>query len=69
MDLHQPITISKNFDNQDYGDTPYDRKLSEIDHYVGKIIQEIDMKNTILVITSDHGDYIKSVKTSNYILL
>ena len=65
MDLHQPITVSKNFDNQEYGDTIYDRKLSEIDHYVGKIIQEIDMKNTILVITSDHGDYIKSVKTSN----
>ena len=65
MDLHQPITISKNFDNAKYGDTPYDRKLSEIDHYVGKIIQEIDMKNTIFVITSDHGDYIKSVNISN----
>ena len=65
MDLHQPITVSKNFDDTKYGDTSYDRKLSEIDHYVGKIIQEIDMKNTIFVITSDHGDYIKSVKTLN----
>tara|TARA_Y100000996_G_scaffold403183_1_gene375907 strand:- start:1566 stop:2918 length:1353 start_codon:yes stop_codon:yes gene_type:complete len=61
MDLHQPITVSKDFDKQQYGKNLYEKKLSEIDYYLGRIIEKIDLNNTILVITSDHGDYIKSI--------
>ena len=61
MDLHQPITVSKDFDKPQFGTNLYEKKLSEIDYYLGKIIEKTDLNNTILVITSDHGDYIKSI--------
>jgi len=61
MDLHQPITVSKDFDNEQFGTNLYEKKLSEINQYLGQIIEKIDVNNTILVITSDHGDYVKSI--------
>ena len=65
MDLHQPISVSKKFDTTKFGMNSYERKVSEIDFWIGKIIKKIDLKNTILIITSDHGDYIKSANIAN----
>tara|TARA_B110000014_G_scaffold263804_1_gene261863 strand:+ start:1902 stop:2996 length:1095 start_codon:yes stop_codon:yes gene_type:complete len=62
MDLHQPISISKDFDNDKFGKNIYEKKLNEIDYHLGKIIEKINFENTILIVTSDHGDYIKSTK-------
>jgi|TARA_B110000438_G_scaffold300013_1_gene351426 arylsulfatase A-like enzyme len=60
-DLHFPITLTREFDNEKFGITKYDRKVSCIDYWIGKIIKKIDLTNTILVITADHGTYIKSI--------
>lgn len=68
MDLHSPIQISEKFDNDHYGDTYYDRKISEIDFWIGKILKKIDLSNTLLIVTSDHGDYIKSIKKNNLLI-
>jgi len=65
MDLHQPINVSKKFDITKFGMSSYERKVSEIDFWIGKIIKKIDLKNTILIITGDHGDYIKSANIAN----
>jgi arylsulfatase A-like enzyme len=61
MDLHSPVNIDKKFDNDEYGKNYYERKISEIDPWLDKISQSIDFSNTLLIITSDHGSYIKSV--------
>ena len=61
MDLHPPVNIDKKFDNDEYGKNYYERKISEIDPWLDKISQSIDFSNTLLIITSDHGSYIKSV--------
>jgi arylsulfatase A-like enzyme len=61
MDLHPPINIDKKFDNDEYGENYYERKISEIDPWIHKISQSIDFSNTVLIITADHGSYIKSV--------
>lgn len=68
MDLHSPIQISEQFDNDQYGDTYYDRKISEIDFWLGKIIEKIDLSNTLIIFTSDHGDYIKSIKKNGSLI-
>ena len=61
MDLHPPVNIDKKFDNDEYGKNYYERKISEIDPWLDKISQSIDFSNTLLIITADHGSYIKSV--------
>ena len=61
MDLHPPVNIDKKFDNDEYGRNYYERKISEIDPWLDKISLSIDFSNTLLIITSDHGSYIKSV--------
>lgn len=60
MDLHPPITIPREFDNKKYGTNYYEKKVSAIDIWIGKIVNELDLDKTLLVITADHGSYIQS---------
>ncbi len=58
MDLHGPFYLPEEFDKEEFGDTRYDRMLSYIDTWIGKFLEKIDLKKTIFVLSSDHGDYI-----------
>jgi len=60
-DLHQPNIVPKKFDNEEFGITQYDRMLSSIDKWVGEFLDRIDIKKTLVVLTADHGDYIRSI--------
>ena len=67
MDLHSPFFIPKEFDNKKYGRTRYERMISSIDVWLGKILKELDLENTLLIITADHGEYIPIIeKEVNY---
>ena len=46
------------FDNEKFGVGLYERTVSFIDHELGKILEHIDLDNTILILTSDHGESI-----------
>ena len=48
----------KDFDNEKFGAGLYERTVSFIDHELGKILEHIDLDNTILILTSDHGQSI-----------
>jgi arylsulfatase A-like enzyme len=52
---------SKELSNKKYGDNKYDRILSAMDVWIGKILDNIDLSNTLVVLTADHaterGDY------------
>jgi len=61
LDLHPPMIIDKKFDNDEYGENHYERKISEIDPWLGKISESLDFTKTLFIITADHGSYIKSV--------
>lgn len=63
MDLHFPLTVPQEFDEQKYGNNSYEKIVSSLDVWIGKVLQKIDDK-TLLVITADHGSYIKSVSIS-----
>lgn len=60
-DLHQPISVPSEFADDVYGATSYDKMISAIDHWLGKIISSINLDETLVVITSDHGDYVRSI--------
>ena len=62
-DLHYPIKVQHNFDNEKYGSSNYERQISAIDKWIGEIIKKIDLKKTLIVLTSDHGEYIPIIKT------
>ena len=58
----------KDFDNEKFGAGLYERTVSFIDHELGKILEHIDLDNTILILTSDHGERIPydSIKTVDF---
>ena len=63
FDLH-PLREGKipkgieNFDNEKFGSSIYERTVSAIDFWFGKILEHINLDNTILILTSDHGELI-----------
>ena len=52
---------SKELSNKKYGDSKYDRILSAMDIWIGKILDNVDLNNTLVILTADHaterGDY------------
>jgi len=64
MDLHAPFYLPPEFDSKKYGATPQDRMISAVDFWIGKFLEKIDLTKTLVVISSDHGDYIPV--TSNW---
>ena len=57
-DLHKPLVIPKQFDFEKFGKNQYERSISVIDYWLGKFLEKIDLKSTLVVITSDHGEYV-----------
>jgi len=63
FDLHplregkMPIGI-EDFDDEKYGNSTYVKTVSSIDFWLGKILENINLDNTILILTSDHGERI-----------
>ena len=48
----------KDFNSEKYGAGLYERTVSFIDYQIGKILENINLDNTILILTSDHGQSI-----------
>jgi len=70
-DLHLPVSLPSKYEHVKYSER-YDIAISEIYSWINKMIQLVDLKNTLIVITSDHGDYIPSIddtKSSNQNIL
>ena len=62
-DLHmsnvtQTMDIPKQFDSEKFGKNTYEQMISLIDEWLGKFLAKIDLKSTLVVLISDHGDYI-----------
>ena len=60
MDLHRSVNfpLPENFQNEKFGMNSYEKMVSGIDHWIGKILEKIDLTKTLIAITSDHGDFI-----------
>lgn len=61
MDLHpsgDQFFYPKEFDTHKYGENDYEKALSGIDVWIGKIFKKINLETTLVILTSDHGDFI-----------
>jgi len=65
MDLHPPIVVPQEFDNEKFGTNYYEKKVSTVDTWIGKIHNRLDLEKIILVITADHGSYVQSALTDD----
>ena len=60
-DLHQPIIIPEEYRDEKFGVGNYEKASASIDSWIGKIINQINLNETLVVITGDHGSYVKSL--------
>ena len=76
MDLHGSMNIKskpklENFLDKKFGKNSYEQMVSALDVWIGKIISKIDFKNTLLIITADHGspvsEYDENMEEENQI--
>ena len=68
MDLHFPLVVPSSFNNETFGFSKYEQIISSVDQWLGEFIKKIDFENTILIITADHGTYIKKIKKNSKII-
>ncbi len=55
MDLHWPLIVPQKFEDEKFGKDKYDRIVSSIDHYLKKFLDVLNLEETLIIITSDHG--------------
>ncbi len=58
MDIRQPFEVSEEFHDDKFGKTNYDKIVSSIDIWLGKILNQIDLSNTLIILSADHGENI-----------
>jgi|TARA_B110000438_G_scaffold32206_1_gene31727 arylsulfatase A-like enzyme len=65
LDIHSkvmpkmpPLVIPQKYDNEKFGDSQYERAVSATDYWLGEILKNIDLDNTIVIISADHGSFI-----------
>jgi arylsulfatase A-like enzyme len=57
FDLLIPVISPSKYNLEKFGESQYERTISSIDEWLGKILKNIDLENTIIVITADHAIY------------
>ena len=57
MDLHMSKKLPTEYANNKFGSNSWEQRLSVIDTWIGKILNEINLENTLIVLTADHGEF------------
>lgn len=55
MDIYGDGFMKEEFKNSKYGTNTYDRMISAMDFELGSILKKINMEETIVILTGDHG--------------
>ena len=67
-DLHFPVDVVKEFDNEKFGMSKYERMISSIDSWIGKFVEKIDLQKTLFIITADHATFVPSVDVNDKVV-
>ena len=67
-DLHFPVDVPKEFDNEKFGTSKYEQMISSIDSWIGKFVEKIDLEKTLFIVTADHATFIPSVDVNDKII-
>ena len=46
----------------------YEKMVSALDFWIGKLLNQIDMKKTLVILTSDHGEYIPFIQDGDKVI-
>jgi len=68
FDLHTPIILPEEYDDSKFGKSKYEKMVSAIDFWIGKLLNQIDMKKTLVILTSDHGEYIPVIQDGDKVI-
>jgi arylsulfatase A-like enzyme len=66
-EVHEPRQVPKEFDDEKFGATQYDRSVSALDSYLGKLFEAVG-KDTVIIFTGDHGERISEPSTEEALL-
>lgn len=55
-EIHVPRHLPPAFNRPEFGKTRYERALSSLDHEVGKILERVDLEQTVVILHGDHGE-------------
>jgi arylsulfatase A-like enzyme len=66
-DVHVPRQVPHEFDSPEFGETEYDRSVSALDSYIGKIMESLD-DDTLLILTGDHGEAVGELPADQTLL-
>jgi arylsulfatase A-like enzyme len=55
-ELHWPRRAAGEFNSDRYGRTLYQRSVAYVDHLIGQVLANVDLDNTVVVLTGDHGE-------------
>lgn len=66
LDLIKPIIVDDQYNKSEYGDDEYDRILSAIDVFVGKLFKKINLDDTLIIITADHSTYLPKISYNDH---
>ena len=64
MDLHNLFALPEEYNDEEHGKNKYEKMLSFIDTWLGKFIETVDLSNTLIILSSDHGSYIPFSETN-----
>jgi arylsulfatase A-like enzyme len=56
-ELHEPRQVLPEFDTPEFGASDYDRALSSLDPYLGRLFEAVG-EDTVIILTGDHGERI-----------
>ena len=57
MDLHVAKDLPEEYSDEKFGLDSFDKRLSIIDIWLGKFLEVIDREHTLIILTSDHGEF------------
>lgn len=65
--VHRPRQILPGYDKPEFGRTPYDQAISSYDARLRELFAAIDLDNTIILLTGDHGEKIPENALENQV--
>lgn len=57
-EVHLPREVARGLDSAEYGRNRYERSLSTVDATIGRLLEYVDLDETAVVFTADHGESI-----------
>jgi arylsulfatase A-like enzyme len=65
-EVHLPRIVDPKFEGDQYGTNPYERSISTVDALIDRVLDEIDLEETVVIYSSDHGESIAGTRLESW---